>query len=157
MTKGNDALAALATLLGGVAEGRTACAFARNPAEEVTLSLVAAQGPRSIIVLRDGDTGEPDVTLSPPTYEYEHTASIELAVLKGKDDTEAVFADIVAGIAALFDPQAEDAADPTLGGVVDWCELGGLSTDEVDAALQRDFKAAIIPVTLTYTTTSPLG
>lgn len=157
MTKKEEALQALAALLAAVADDLTetlgGVAFARNPAEDMTF----AQGDVAKIVLRDGSTGEPEVSLSPPAYEYEHVAQIAVAVIKEGASADSAFDAIVDALAAALDPYADQAGDPTLGGAVDHAELGGLNTDEIDEALQRDFKAALIPVTLIYTTTRPLG
>ncbi len=38
-----------------------------------------------LLVLRDGDPGTPEVTLSPLTYHYEHRAEIEVVVQDGGD------------------------------------------------------------------------
>lgn len=157
MTKKEDALEALSTLLARLAGDLTATlggvAFARNPAEDLEF----AHGDVAKIVLRDGATGEPEVSLSPPVYEYEHVAQLAIAVIKEGANVDATFDAIIEAVAAALDPHAVPAGDPTLAGVVDHAELGGLNTDEIDEALQRDFKAALIPVTLIYTTTRPLG
>lgn len=158
MTKKEEALRALGALLAGVAEALSMSlgpvAFARNPDEEVRFE------PNDVgkIVLRDGTTGEPDVSLSPPAYEYEHTARIVIAVAKrGPVNADEAFDRIVDAIGASLDPEADPPGDLTLGGVVDLAELGSLDTDEIDDALERDFKAAVIPARLTYVTTRPLG
>ena len=157
MTKKEAALQALSALLARIADDLTATlggvAFARNPAEDMEF----APGDVAKIVLRDGATGEPEVSLSPPLYEYEHVAQLALAVIKEGANVDATFDAIVDAVASALDPYAVPAGDPTLGGAVDHAELGGLNTDEIDETLQRDFKAALIPVTLIYTTTRPLG
>ncbi|MEI6099897.1 MAG: hypothetical protein WCS20_16705, partial [Alphaproteobacteria bacterium] len=59
-----------------------------------------------LIILRDGKPGEPDVTLSPVTYFYEHRAELEVVIQAG------------AGRDALFDALANALADATrVGGV----------------------------------------
>ena len=66
------------------------------------------------LVRRDGDPGEPEVTLSPLRYHYQHRAEIE-AVVQGTD-LDAAFDTLTASIGAAI------AADRTLGGLCDWVE-----------------------------------
>jgi hypothetical protein len=105
------------------------------------------------IILRDGTPGEPEVLFSPLTYEYEHQAVVE--VMSQGDDQAArdlQVATIMQAIGAVID------GDPTLGGLVDHCEAG--LPDDMDTIPIRDaepIKVASLPVTLLYTTTSPLA
>ena len=70
-----------------------------------------------LLILRDGEPGEPEVTLSTPlAYHYQHRAEIE-AVVQG-DDRDAAFDTLCASIGAAL------AADRTLGGLCDWVEAG---------------------------------
>lgn len=148
MRKGEAALEALKAALDPLADGIAGGRVVRNPESE----LPASDSERWVLSIRDGTTGEPEVSLSPPAYEYEHEAALALTLVKiGADDADALFSALVESIAGLID------ADPTLGGAVDWARLGTLDTDEVDQELLGGFKAAILPLTLTYTTTSPLG
>ena len=72
---------------------------------------VPAEG---LLILRDGEPGEPEVTLSPLRYHYQHRAEIE-AVVQGAD-RDAAFDTLTASIGAAL------AADRTLGGLCDWVE-----------------------------------
>ena len=67
-----------------------------------------------LLILRDGEPGEPEVTLSPLRYHYQHRAEIE-AVVQGAD-RDAAFDTLTASIGAAI------AADRTLGGHCDWVE-----------------------------------
>ena len=67
-----------------------------------------------LLILRDGEPGEPEVTLSPLRYHYQHRAEIE-AVVQGAD-RDAAFDTLTASIGAAL------AADRTLGGLCDWVE-----------------------------------
>jgi hypothetical protein len=67
-----------------------------------------------LLILRDGEPGEPEVTLSPLRYHYQHRAEIE-AVVQGAS-RDAAFDTLCAGIGAAI------AADRTLGGFCDWVE-----------------------------------
>jgi hypothetical protein len=102
-----------------------------------------------IVILRDGEPGEPEVTLSPLAYHYQHRAEIE-AVTQGADRI-AAFDELVANIGTAI------AADRTLGGLCDWIEAE--APQPVDLAVEgaAGMKAAIIAVTLHYSTADPLG
>ena len=59
-----------------------------------------------LLILRDGEPGEPDATLSPLRYHYQHRAEIE-AVVQGTDRDvtfDTLTASIGAAIAADRDP-----------------------------------------------------
>jgi len=148
MRKGEAALEALKAILAPIDAEIPHGAVVRNPESE----LPANEDERWVLAIRDGDTGEPEEALSPPSYEYQHEAAIAITVVKlGADDADALFSSIVEKVSELI------AADPTLGGAVDWASLGALNTDEVEQEVLAGFKAAILPVTLLYTTTSRLG
>src|SRR6056297_3117647 len=78
---------------------------------EVLPERVSAAG---LLILRDGEPGEPEVTLSPLTYHYQHRAEIE-AVVQGAN-RDAAFDDLCTSVGSLL------ATDRTLGGVCDWAE-----------------------------------
>lgn len=101
-----------------------------------------------LLVLRDGEPGEPEVTLSPLTYHYQHRAEIE-AVVQGAD-RDVAFDTLCASIGAAL------AADRTLGGLCDWIEAE--APQPVDLAVEgaASLKAGIIPVVLHYETMDPL-
>lgn len=113
---------------------------------EVLPERVPAAG---LVILRDGEPGEPEVTLSPLEYHWRHRAELE-AVVQGAD-RDALFDELCAAIAAVL------AADRTLGGACDWAEPG--PPRPVDLAVEgaAALKAAVIPVTLHYSTADPLG
>jgi len=109
------------------------------------------------LVLRDGDTGEPaEIELSPPLYHYEHTAKLVLQVTKARPDADAIFDRVQLALADLFDDEGP-IGDTTLGGTVDYVELGGLNTEEVDEAFEVDWKATILPLTIFYSSPKRLG
>ena len=102
-----------------------------------------------LLILRDGEPGEPEVTLSPLRYHYQHRAKIE-AVVQGAT-RDATFDTLCASIGAAL------AADRTLGGLCDWVEAE--APRPVDLAVEgaASLKAAVIPVVLHYSTADPLG
>jgi len=67
-----------------------------------------------LLILRDGEPGDPEVTLSPLAYHYQHRADIEVVVQT--TDRGAAFDTLTASIGAAL------AADRTLGGLCDWVE-----------------------------------
>lgn len=102
-----------------------------------------------LLILRDGEPGEPDVTLSPLTYHYQHRAEIE-AVVQGAD-RDAAFDMLAASIGAAL------AADRTLGGLCDWVEAEAPQPVDLPVEGAASLRAAVIPVVLHYSTADPLG
>ena len=113
---------------------------------EVLPERVPAAG---ILILRDGEPGEPDVTLSPLAYHYQHRAEVEAVVQGG--DRDATFDALCAGIGAALD------ADRTLGGLCDWVEAQAPRPVDLPIEGAASLKAAVIPVMLHYSTADPLG
>ena len=110
--------------------------------------------PGGLIILRDGMMGEPeDITLSPVSFAWRHRAELEIFV-RGSDPVSRA-AGLDGLIAAI---EQAIAGDPTLGGMVDHCEIGPPEEPE-DMAQEgaQSFKAAILPVILHYTSNSSSG
>ncbi len=104
--------------------------------------------PAGLMILRDGEPGEPEVTLSPLTYHYQHRAEIE-AVVQGAN-RDAAFDALCAGIGTAL------VADRTLGGLCDWVEAEAPRPVDLPVEGAASLKAAVIPVILHYSTTDPL-
>ena len=102
-----------------------------------------------LLILRDGEPGEPEVTLSPLTYHYQHRAEIE-AVVQGTD-RDTAFDTLCASIGTVL------AADRTLGGLCDWVEAEAPQPVDLPVEGAASLKAAVIRVSLFYTTRDPLG
>ncbi|MEN8677230.1 MAG: hypothetical protein ABF298_07590 [Alteriqipengyuania sp.] len=102
-----------------------------------------------LLILRDGEPGEPDVTLSPLTYHYQHRVEIE-AVVQGPD-RDGAFDMLCACIGAAL------AADRTLGGLCDWVEAEAPQPVDLPVEGAASLKAAVIPVVLHYSTAHPLA
>ena len=107
---------------------------------EVLPERVPAAG---LLILRDGDPGEPAVTLSPLRYHYQHRAEVE-AVVQSGTGRDAAFDALAAGVGTAL------AADRTLGGLCDWVEAE--APRPVDLAVEgaATLKAAVIPIVLHY-------
>ena len=102
-----------------------------------------------LLILRDGEPGEPDVTLSPLTYHYQHRAEIE-AVVQGPD-RDVHFDTLTASIGTAL------AVDRTLGGLCDWVEAEAPQAVDLPVEGAASLKAAVIPVMLHYSTADPLA
>ena len=108
--------------------------------------------PAGLIILRDGDPGAPEVMLSPLTYAYEHKAELEV-IVQGKTPV---------GRATAFDALVQEigaaiSANRTLGGLCDWVEAAAPKPVDLPVEGSEALKAAIIDITLVYTTSDPLG
>jgi len=104
-----------------------------------------------LIVLRDGDPGEPDVDLSPPVYHYSHRAEL-VAVIKNpeqhiRDGQLDALLQVVGG--ALL-------ADDTLGGVVETVRAGEPSMIDDAEEGGVPIKVAVVPIIMEYSTVSAL-
>ncbi|WP_099827982.1 acyl-CoA transferase [Oceaniglobus indicus] len=113
---------------------------------EVLPERIPADG---LLILRDGEPGEPEVTLSPLRYHYEHRAEIEAVVQS--TDRDAAFDTLIASIGAAI------TADRTLGGLCDWAEAEAPQPVDLPVEGAAALKAAVIPVVLHYSTADPLA
>ncbi|KGL00044.1 hypothetical protein [Thalassobacter sp. 16PALIMAR09] len=113
---------------------------------EVLPERVPADG---LLILRDGDPGEPEVTMSPLAYHYQHRAEIE-AVVQGAA-RDAAFDTLSASIGKAL------ADDRTLGGLCDWIEAEAPQPVDLPVEGAASLKAAVIPVVLHYSTADPLS
>ena len=102
-----------------------------------------------LLILRDGEPREPEVTLSPLRYHYQHRAEVE-AVVQGAD-RDAAFDRLTASIGATI------VSDRTLGGLCDWIEAEAPRPVDLPVEGAASLKAAVIPVLLHYSTADPLG
>ena len=103
----------------------------------------------ALLVLHDGEPREPEVTLSPLRYHYQHRAEIE-AVVQGAN-RDAAFDALCASIGAAI------ATDRTLGGLCDWIEAEAPRPVDLPVEGAASLKAAVIPVVLHYSTADPLA
>ena len=102
-----------------------------------------------LIILRDGKPGEPEVTLSPLTYFYEHRAELEVVIQAGTG-RDTLFDALTASIGATL------AADRTLGGLCDWVEAEAPEPVDLPIEGAAALKAAVIIVVLHYASPDPL-
>ena len=107
-----------------------------------------------LLVLRDGDVGEPvEVTLSPTKYAYEHRAEIEV-IVPGK--TPALRDSNLDTVLTKIDTAV--AADRTLSGAVDYTRtMAPQDFEDLVEEGAEDLRAVIVPIMLHYETTNPLS
>lgn len=106
--------------------------------------------PAGLVILRDGQPGEPEVTLSPLRYHYQHRAELEVVVQAGSDRSTA-FDTLIGAIDEVL------TSDPTVGGLCDWVEPEAPVPVDLPVEGAAAIKAAVITVVLHYTTASPLA
>ena len=105
--------------------------------------------PAGLIILRDGQPGDPEVTLSPLRYHFQHRAELEV-IVQGANDRATAFDTLIAAIGTAL------AADRTLGGLCDWVEAEAPASVDLPVDGAISLKAAIVTVVLHYTTADPL-
>ena len=106
-----------------------------------------------LIVLRDGNPGEPDTALGGfgGVY-YSHDVEIELYVEEGDATArDAAFDTLVQAVGAVLE------TDPTLGGLAFGMTYGRPEVDTEAVAGAPAIKTGTITVTVEYETDSPLG
>ena len=103
-----------------------------------------------LIILRDGRPGEPEVTLLPLTYFYEHRAELEVVIQAGSG-RDALFDALTATVGAIL------ASDRTLGGLCDWVEAEAPEPVDLPIDGAAALKAAVIIVVLHYASPDPLS
>jgi len=118
----------------------------RNPAKAVT---VGAGGAAHVF---DGDPGDPDVDLSPVTYNYTHRIPIELAAYESATKTrEQVVDEMASAIGAAV------AADRYLGGLCCWLEAEAPTSDDVEAMGAAPLRSVDLIIVAHYATSDPLN
>ena len=143
MSQRENAIGALFVVLGQLSLGAM---VKRNTAlpERVTDQAMA--------ILRDGEMGEPEVSLSPLTYHWQHQVAIELFVADPDASTrDARMDNLLMELATLIE------ADRTLGGAVEYAEIGPPKFDELAPDGTGGIKACLLPVVLHYSSPGPLN
>jgi hypothetical protein len=105
-----------------------------------------------LIVMRDGELGEPEAILSPLSYYWQHRVSLEVAVQKSAaTDRDAALDALFEEIAAIV------AANKTFGGLCDivTAHAPDINTLAIEGA--ASIKAATVTLELIYVTADPLG
>ena len=106
--------------------------------------------PYGLMILRDGNPGEPGVTLSPLMYHYQHRAELEM-IVQSAAARDAAFDALVAQVGAAL------SADRTLRGLCDWVEAAAPEPTDLSVEGAASLKAAVLPVILHYSLANSLG
>ena len=143
MSQRENAIGALFAVLGQLSLGTT---VKRNAA------LPERIADHAMAILRDGEMGEPEVSLSPLTYHWQHQVAIELFVADPDASTRDSRMDgLLTELASLIE------ADRTLAGVVEYAEIGQPKFDELAPEGSGGIKACLLPVLLHYSSAGPLN
>ncbi len=146
MSQRENAIGALFAVLGQLSLGMSGVAVKRNAA------LPERVGNHAMTILRDGEMGEPEVSLSPLTYHWQHQVAIELFVANADAAARDARMDgLLTELAGLIE------ADRTLGGVVEYAEIGSPKFDELAPDGSSGIKACLLPVVLHYSSSGPLN
>jgi hypothetical protein len=124
------------------------------PNADVKRNLTKAERipPGGLVIVRDGEPGEPEVMLSPLTYVYTHRIPIEVAAYEAASKPrEKVLDEMLGAIGAAV------AADRILGGRCDFIEAEAPATDDVETAGARAGRWADAAIVAVYGTTDPLN
>lgn len=108
--------------------------------------------PGGLVIVRDGDPGEPEVMLSPLTYVYTHRVPIEIAVHESASQPREKVLDTVLGAIGTA-----VASNRTLGGLCDFVEAEAPATDDVETAGAVAGRWADLAIVAVYGTTDPLN
>lgn len=105
-----------------------------------------------LVILRDGDPGEPDVTLNPRSEFYSHRAELEVFITQPVGGGgEGVLDDLLGAIGAAL------ATDTSLGGLAETlrCSAPEVSVLAIEGA--APILAARLTVTIEYLVSDPLA
>ena len=146
MSQRENAIGALFAVLGQLSLGTSGATVKRNAA------LPERVADHAMAILRDGEMGEPEVSLSPLTYHWQHQVGIELFVADPDANARDARMDgLLVELAALID------LDRTLGGVIEYAEIGSPKCDELAPDGTSGIKACLLPVVLHYSSSGPLN
>ena len=110
-----------------------------------------------LIITRDGDLGEPEITLSPTRYHYQHRVEVEVLVQHGNQQERDQALDRLLQRIEQTLALNLDTRVLTLGGVVDYLHIGTPEFLSETTEGAPPIKAAIVPIILEYSTSSPLS
>ena len=115
---------------------------------------VPAEG---LIIVRDGVLGEPEITLYPTKYHYQHRVEIEVLVQHGNPLERDEALDILLQRVGQTLGFNLDTRVLTLDGVIDYLHIGTPEFLSETAEGAPPIKAAVVPIILEYSTTGPLS
>ena len=145
MSQRENAIGALFAVLGQLSLGTSRTTVKRNAA------LPERIAEHAMAILRDGEMGEPEVSLSPLTYHWQHQVALELFVAEpDTSERDARMDGLLVELATLIE------ADRSLGGVIEYAEIGPPKFDELALDGTSGIKACLLPVVLHYSSPGPL-
>ena len=106
--------------------------------------------PAGLIILRDGQPGEPEITMSPLRYHFQHRAELEV-IVQTPGNRATAFDLLIASIGTVL------AIDRALGGLCDWVEAEAPASVDLPVDGAVPLKAAIVNIVLHYSTSNPLA
>ena len=146
MSQRENAIVALFAVLGQLSLGTSVTTVKRNAA------LPERIADHAMAILRDGEMGEPEVSLSPLTYHWQHQVAIELFVADPDSAARDARMDgLLTDLASLIE------VDRTLGGVIEYAVIGQPKFDELAPEGTSGIKACLLPVVLHYGSSGPLN
>jgi hypothetical protein len=124
------------------------------PGADIKRNLAKAERipPGGLVVIRDGDPGEPEVSLSPLTYLYSHRIPLEIAAYESATLTREQVLDAMLGAIG-----AAVMANRTLGGLCDWIETQAPVTEDIEAPGALPGRFADLAILAVYATNDPLN
>jgi hypothetical protein len=108
-----------------------------------------------LVIMRDGDAGEPEMTLSPPRYHYSHAVELEVMIQNSDPETRDQDLDqLLVQIGAILSEPITSYIQ--LSDHDDYLHVGTpeIMTDAPEGV--SAIKAALVPVFLEYSTLNPL-
>lgn len=145
MSQRENAIGALFAVLGQLSLGTSGATVKRN------VALPERIADHAMAILRDGEMGEPEVSLSPLTHHWQHQVAIELFVADPDASARDARMDgLLTELASLIE------ADRTLGGVIEYAEIDPPKFDELAPDGTSGIKACLLPVVLHYSSPGPL-
>jgi len=146
MSQRENAIGALFAVLGQLSLGTSGTTVKRN------VALPERVLDHAMAILRDGVMGEPEVSLSPLTYHWQHQVAIEIFVADpDASERDKRMDELLVELAALIE------ADRSLGGVIEYAEIGPPKIDEMAPDGSSGIKACLLPVVLHYSSAGPLN
>jgi len=123
------------------------------PSAEVKRNLAKPERipPGGLVIVRDGDPGEPEIVLSPLTHLYTHRIPLEIAAFGSQTLTASQVLDqMLSAIGTAVE------ADRTLGGLCDFVEPEAPNADDLETTGALAGRWAEAALLATYATTNPL-
>lgn len=105
----------------------------------------------AIVVMRDGQSAEPETLLSPLTYIYEHNAEIEVTINNAYTATQGTSLD---DLLMIIGNMIE--ANRTMGGLAEWMEAQAPEFIQEAVEGAPAMRAATVNVLFRFHTSSPL-